>query len=705
MNDDEPDDESWREALIGNEEEDAEAQAELEAMADVVQPQIGSMADVAPIFGPDGQMSKLPGFKERPGQLKMTKAVADIMNRGGAILIDAPTGIGKSVAYLVPAIRYATLPPTSADVDARAGYDEDGAPKRSARTVIVATANIALQEQVVRKDLPFLRSVLPWSFTFAIAKGISNYFCMRNYAEATGLTAEPMLGYDAVQLEKLKAWSRSTKHGDLSEFEEELTPRVRLNVTTTSQECGGKKCEYAGACFARKAREEFRNADIVVTNYHLLLADMKAENRILPYHRAVVLDEFHQLSEIARDTFGGRVSSGTFVQAARRSLPKDSDTRRDIESAAGEFFDALRLFNDAAKNDGLLDEDNVEELVEPLEALKRAVQQARGEIKDRLDADGDALTERDRLKISSAGETLIEALGHLTAAMTPSSDRNVVYFIEADEERNAKRIALCSRLVDPSEMLRRHLWKREGMHAVIGTSATLAAGPSDFEQAIADTGADDAYELEVKSPFDLASQARLVIPSKLPDPKKKDFNVQCAAIFCEVVKLAKGRTLGLFTSWQGARMAADRLRREWRDHEILLQGEAPRMQLIKRFREQVGSVLIGTSSLWEGVDVPGESLSCVVIDKLPFPHFKDPVMRRFEELDPRGFFMKQSVPRAQRAFRQGFGRLIRSETDRGVVVCLDRRIVEKGYGKKFIKAVAGVPLSRDINDVAKFLDS
>jgi ATP-dependent DNA helicase DinG len=704
--DPESDDESWRDEFAAQE---AEAIAELDDVLDATPVPVGSMSDVADIFAADGPFAlAFPGYQPRPSQVKMAKACADIANRGGVILIDAPTGVGKSVAYLVPAIRWATLPSAPHEGAQRYAQDTTSEDKEEAepsnpRAVVIATANIALQEQLVSKDLPALQRILPWRFTFAIAKGINNYFCQRNYAETQNPMSEPLLGFDAVQLERLKDWSKTTVKGDLSEFTEELTPRVRLNVTTNSQECSGKKCEYAGTCFARKARAEFRRADVVVTNYHLLLANVNADFHILPPYRGLVLDEFHQLSDIARDTFGGRASPGTFIQAGRRCLPRDSELREELANAVQLFFDELRHYVKTDNNDGMLDENDPIALTEPLSQLADVVRRVSEAITDRLQDETD-MTESERMKIGAAGNTLADAVTFLSAAMRASVDKNQVFFVDQQGEGATSKIALCSRIVDPSKRLRETIFERPDSHFVIGTSATLASGPDDFDQAIRDTGAVTAYELEVKSPFDLAKQALLVVPEKLPNPAKFDeFTEQCAALFVQAVKLAGGRTLGLFTSWRGATAAAARLRREWRDHEILLQGEAPRMQLIKRFREQVGSVLIGTASLWEGVDVPGEALSCVVMDKLPFPHIKDPVMRRLEEIDPKGVFMKQSIPRATRAFRQGFGRLIRSETDRGVVVCLDRRLVEKGYGKKFLKAITGVPLSRNMGDIAKYL--
>jgi ATP-dependent DNA helicase DinG len=638
--------------------------------------------DVSTVFSATGPLAKLVGdrYEVRDGQVAMSEAIARTFDAGGRLFVEAPTGTGKSVAYLVPAIQQAA--------------------KSNTRTIVV-TANIALQEQLIAKDLPMLQRALPEvKFTFALAKGIGNYLCLDRWQDAV---AESLVtgGGDDQSWRELQDWSGTTATGDLSELTTELPPRVKLAVTTTADDCVGKTCKFYGECYAMAARRKIQQAQIVVTNYHLFFADLAIKSTgedtsgILPAYSLVVLDEAHQAADISRDFFGWRLTMG-MVRWATRMLPhKDQDA---VVGVAESFFRAVgrgpgpkgeRVKMRIVK-DGEVDGEQLANL------LYGAAAKLEAKTANELVSDAKA-------KLTKCADRARVLASQLEQLKSLSRRDNNVYFAEAPT--NAKGYwSIGMKAIDVSQILGPALFESVTIRAIVATSATLTVS-GKFDFVMDQLGAnDDADELSVPSPFDHAGAAILVVPRDLPDPKHSLFAERVAEVVEETIRVARGRTLALFTSYRVLETTYDYLRRQRCPYSILKQGDMPRTKLIDAFRSDVSSVLLGTDSFWEGIDVQGEALSAVVIDRLPFDHPSDPVFEAICERDPKGWFMKYAVPRSIIEFRQGFGRLIRSRTDRGVIVVCDCRIVEKPYGAKYIRSLpAGVQMYRNLDAAAKLL--
>jgi len=622
------------------------------------------------ILGPAGPLAQaFHGYRPREGQLAMARAVADAIASETDLVCEAPTGTGKSVAYGVPVAKFVA--------------------EQRGRAVIV-TANIALQEQLVERDLPMLARVLPWRFTFALLKGRSNYVCQyRADAERQRLTLA-----DDPEVRVLLAWADGSETGDRSELDYEPDGRAWAAVSATSEQCIGEACPFAETCFSEQARAAADGADIVVTNYHLLFAHLGVRAKtgldlVLPEHDVVVLDEAHKAADIAREFLGFRVSHG-----AMRALGRDAHalgctrSARELERASDQMFSAL---GDFARSRGY----HVRlRTVPPVESrtLRAALVALKTTLADIANDNRQSAEARAQAgKLAARAET---SLGNVERALS-CSDPNLV--VSIDEDRDTRGV-LVARLLEVGDVLAKELF--EPRRSVIVTSATLTTGARDFAFIKGELGCADAREIDVPSPFDYGRAALLVVPRGIPDPQSMGYVDAVADAFAGVVEHAEGRTLGLFTSYRSLNAAYDRL--EDCPFTVLRQKDAPRSKLVERFREDVSSVLLGAESFWAGVDVPGESLSCVVIDRLPFPHPEDPIIDALSAREPQAWG-KYCLPRAIIAFKQGFGRLIRSVDDRGVVVVMDPRIVDKGYGAAFVRSLPSMPKTREIGHIRRFL--
>lgn len=643
------------------------------------------------VFGSGGLLAqRFEGYRPRAGQIALARAIESGIAGGENVLAEAPTGTGKSVAYLVPASFHGAM--------------SNPARSEPRRRALVVTANIALQEQLIKKDLPMLAEILPWKFSFALAKGRNNYLCLNALDESQAEAAlfRPIHSVDeARQWKDIEAWSRLTATGDVSELPFEPLVKLRSKFTISSEDCPGKTCSRYGDCFAEKAKRGFWDADVIVTNYHMLFAHLTVVAAsdgaagVLPPFDVVMLDEAHKLADIARDFLGFRLTAGGMRWATRLLAPKtgtviDLFLKTEVANLAAKFFAALRMHRRSDDYQARLrDPDPVpsRELVSALTLAGKRMVEA---------SESGALGGDERDKIRRAAERCFTLGATVRSAMELKDADSTVYFIEEEGERTA----LCSKPISVAAALKLRLF-HAGYRSVLMTSATLTTS-GNFDYVVGETGADDSNELVVESPFDWKSHALLVVPARMPPPNEKAYAEACSKAVAQVVELARGRTLGLFTSYRVLKMAAEELRATW-PGRVLVQGEAPRMSLISSFRSDVDSVLLGTESFWAGIDIPGESLSCVVIDRLPFATPDDPVLDAIGERDRKAFFNHQ-IPRAVIALRQGAGRLIRSAADRGVVVILDPRIVTKGYGKTFVKSLPAMKLSRELADVRRFLD-
>jgi ATP-dependent DNA helicase DinG len=629
------------------------------------------------VFGSQGALArKFSGYQPREGQIAMARAVDRAISSSGHLLVEAPTGTGKSISYAVPAIHHA---------------------QQLGAAAIIVTANIALQEQLVRKDLPLLCEVLPEHFRYALLKGKSNYLCLEKYYNGTPGTVD----LDDIEMnERIAAWAEETENGDMSELPFTPSPKLWSRYSVSSEECLGKDCEFYNNCHSQNAREQAAIAEVVVTNYHLFFADMHVREMtegmvsLLPDYAIAILDEGHKAVEIARDFFGFRITEGMLRSVA--SL-LDYNEKLMLEVAFSEFFVALGMYKRNPKYKSRIREKDCVPFAKLDAALDAATQNYAAMLGALLaDYQSLSITERKRVRKLAARYTRAKELREEIAAVMSLDvgENDSVYFIEDDNGR----IALCSKPVHVAEMLRDRLFNVTSSVSV--TSATLAARGS-FEYIAKDLGAEAAQTLIAPSPFSWHDQALLITPQDLPEPSDPKFVLEAARKFAQTIELARGRTLGLFTSYKGLNAAHERAVRT--GYRILRQGDMPRTQLIEEFKRDVNSVLLGVESFWAGVDVPGESLSCVFIDKLPFTTPDDPVMDALTERN-KDWFMKYSVPRAIISFKQGFGRLIRTTTDKGVVVLCDRRVTTKFYGKHFIDSLPQVQRSSNIDDVRRFLD-
>jgi ATP-dependent DNA helicase DinG len=626
------------------------------------------------VLGPNGILARrFQGYTPRHGQIELSRAVDRAIAGDAHLMAEAPTGTGKSVAYLVPAIQHAV---------------------KHDKRVLVVTGNIALQEQLVGKDLPLLAEVLPWKFTYALLKGRQNYLCPSRLHEQM---AEPYLDvpgepFDSDIYQTILAWAETTETGDKSELPFESPAPLWRRFSIASEDCKGSDCRFRDGCFAAKAKARAEQAMVVIANYHLLLLhlhlrEITGRDLILPPFDIAICDEGHKMADIAREFFGFSITLGSIRWAARLLREHGCHTLADdVEMKGEDFFEELA---DYARS-----EDYFRRLRDPSPVpwqdlhgcLRRVVRAYQAALEKAPDADT-------RAEITRAIARAMSLAVQLEAAMS-LADKGSVYYIEP---RASGQVALVSKVVDVSERLRKLFF--EATPSVIVTSATLTTGGS-FEHAKRELGVRDARELVVESPFDFEKQALLIVPEGLPSPQEPVFVDAVADVVARIVDLAEGRTLGLFTSYRNMNAAYERL--AGCGYRVLRQGDAPRTQLIEAFRKDVRSVLLGTESFWAGVDVPGESLSCVIIDRLPFPPPDDPVLDAVSERDP-DWFQDFSLPRAIIAFKQGFGRLIRSQLDRGVVVVLDERLVTKRYGKKFIRSLPYTLKSRRLAHVRHFL--
>ncbi|MBD8878978.1 ATP-dependent DNA helicase [Rhodanobacter sp. 7MK24] len=630
--------------------------------------------DAAALLGPDGPFAReLPNFAPRAVQQAMAEAVAQAIAGRETLIAEAGTGTGKTYAYLVPALR-------------------------SGERVIVSTGTKALQDQLYFRDLPKVVSVLGLRLKTALLKGRANYLCLYRLDQ----TVREGASFDkpqAAQLATIRAWSARTRRGDrmeLAEVPEEspLWPRV----TSTPENCLGVECPFYDDCHVFKARREAQEADLVVVNHHLLFADLALKQEgfgeILPGAAAFILDEAHQVPELAGQFFSQSVSARQLGDLAQDSLRECSG----VTGAIGLLLEPVEALQEALRKLRLA--------MEPLGLRGTfAALEGSGEVHDGLREVGDLLSTLADLLASQAERSRGFANAYERAAMLAerlerileqASDRDVRWY-----ELFPRGFALHATPLDLAAPLRAMRERSEA--AWVFTSATLSVA-GRFEHFARQLGLDEPQALLLESPFDYAKQALCYMPQGLPDPAARDYTERVLDVVLPVLQASNGRAFLLFTSHRALRRAAELLaeRVPW---PLFVQGTAPRHQLLEDFRHSGHGVLLGAASFWEGVDVAGDALSVVVIDKLPFAAPDDPVLvARLEALEQQGInpFMGWQVPAAAIALKQGAGRLIRSVTDRGVLVLCDPRLATKGYGKLFLASLPPMPRTRELVDAEAF---
>ncbi len=680
------------------------------------------------IFSQDGLLSRsLASFEVRPCQKEMAECIHDAFEKDQIALIEAGTGTGKSLAYLVPAVLWAL--------------------KHQEKTVI-ATHTIALQEQLLLKDIPFLLKTMDVEIKACLVKGMSNYLCVRKMRE---LQEQPLLFSvdETKEVEAIEQWSEKTEDGSRSDAPFPVSASVWEKVGAEAESCNHVQCPHYKHCFFFKARKEAADAQLLIVNHHLLLADIEKRRRnpgqesILPPHHRLVIDEAHNLEEIALESFAQRFDRIAFLRllgklhsdahpersrlmGLRKELASFSTARplllqkleteipalrrtchadmEEVFSQIAHFFEENIHKKKEAKyriTDSIVENAYWKNTVVPglfsfAEQVERLSLALKGVLSDFEEFKGTPIYEKSSqhlLEMQSIALRLEQAAEFLKQFTHETKGKKHVRWYESYGTNSV----LVDAPLDISQFLNEHLFS--SLRTSVLCSATMATARS-FQFIKSRLGL-SALEEKLKeeiydSPFNYADRSLFLVPTDLPLPSSPEFLAECIKTLSHTVEISRGSAFLLFTSYEMLQNCYRALSETSLAHRFpfLKQGDLPRHLLLEQFKKREGSVLFATDSFWEGVDVPGEALRCVVIAKLPFSVPSDPLYEAYaqsleeEGLDP---FMDYSVPQAVIKFKQGFGRLMRKNDDRGCVVCLDHRIVKKNYGKQFLKSLPPCP--------------
>jgi ATP-dependent DNA helicase DinG len=630
------------------------------------------------IFGVGGMLEKRhSAYEFRRSQLEMAKVVDEAFAKHQHAVIEAGTGTGKTLAYLIPAIR-------------------------SGRKVVVSTATKSLQEQLFQKDVPFLQKNFAPDLKVGLMKGRSNFLCRAKVHQMDGQPA--LKGLDEVDwFAQIRDWEKLTETGDRSELtflpdDSELWNRIDAR----SDLCTGQKCPEFQTCFITAMHQRAHEADLIIVNHHLFFADLAIRHddfgSILPEYSAVVFDEAHDIEDVASEYFGREVSSYQFEELARdteamlRMLEIDASVLRKylvrMRERSRHFFESFGEREGRYPFEPAERHSFVERNRQAYDELSSAVKRVESELA--------ALSPKPEAVITLARRAA--ELRRELNFLLESNEKTHVYWYE----RRGRGVFLAATPIDVSEILRERLF--EQFDTVVLTSATLAVG-ARFDYLKQRLGVLPSAEVILPHEFNFSEQALLYIPRTLPDVRHATFTDSAAREITKLLGISEGRAFCLFTSYAQMKEVYERVAAQV-GFPLLLQGTAPRSTLLDRFRSTPNAVLFATASFWQGVDVPGAQLSCVIIDKLPFAVPSDPIVaarvRALQE-DGRNAFAEYQVPEAVLALKQGFGRLIRSRSDRGILAILDNRILRMQYGKIFLESLPEYSTTHDLAEVARFM--
>lgn len=632
------------------------------------------------IFDVGGLLQKShPAYEFRRSQLEMARIVDDAFANKRQVVIEAGTGTGKTLAYLIPAIR-------------------------SGRRVVVSTATKSLQEQLFQKDVPFLQRHFAPNLKVALMKGRSNFLCRAKVHQMDGQAV--LKGIDEVDwFSQIRDWEKLTETGDRSELtflpdDSDLWNRIDAR----SDLCTGQKCPEFNSCFITAMHQRAHEADLIIVNHHLFFADLAIRDNdfgsILPEYSAVVFDEAHEIEDVASEYFGREVSSYQFEELARdteamlRLLQVEASVLRKylarMRERSRHFFESFSEREGRYPFDLPARRSFLERSREPYEDLAASVK--------RVEAELAALSPKPEEAVAlarRAGELRREL-----EFLLESEEKTYVYWYE----RRGRGVFLAATPIDVSEILRERLF--EQFDTVVLTSATLAVG-GRFDYLKQRLGVLPSSETVLPHEFNFKDQALLYIPRSLPDVRNPGFSQSAADEIAKLLEISQGRAFCLFTSYAQMKDIYERVSALVK-FPLLIQGTAPRSTLLDRFRSTPNAVLFATATFWQGVDVPGAQLSCVIIDKLPFAVPSDPIVaarvRALQE-DGRNAFAEYQVPEAVLALKQGFGRLIRSKSDRGILAILDNRIQRMHYGRIFLESLPEYSTTHDLAEVARFIEN
>ncbi|MFC4993182.1 ATP-dependent DNA helicase [Rubritalea tangerina] len=635
-------------------------------------------------------LSKSPDFAYRSQQQEMAVEVAKALEESRVLTVEAGTGVGKSLAYLIPAVKFALA---------------------SGRKAVLSTHTINLQEQLTGKDIPIVRKLLGEDFDAVLLKGRQNYVCPLRLRIAMDSKGDLFTSSEVEELKEIWEWAEGTKDGTLSELDFRPSPKVWSQVCSEAHICTPRTCGTRGNCFYQKARRRVEKADVVVVNHTLFfsLLDSVMEERderdkgYIFANDFVIFDEAHTLEDIAANQLGLRMSqSGLRFDVSRLYNPRNKkgllkqlrsgegiQAAEDLLERAQDFFDELAesiQFGQYSKESRVREADIVDNtLAEPLRKLWNIIENEA----EKLDKESAT-----RKELMDGARRLREMHGTLRLFLD-QTDEESVYWVEKGG-RDGDVLSLRSAPINVADRLREVMFGK-GRTCVL-TSATLSAGEEDMSYFRRRVGAEHAKAVQIGSPFDYQKQMEVYVMQAMPDPGTDKYEASLVHWIERVLKYTEGKAFVLFTSYKVMRNVADAMEdyfdeMGWR---LLVQGDGtPRHKMVEIFRNDVHSVLFGTDSFWAGVDVPGEALSNVIVTRLPFSVPDHPVVQsKIEAIEAEGgnAFMDYSVPEAVIKLRQGVGRLIRSEKDKGVVVILDNRVVTKRYGKTFLKALPDAPV-------------
>lgn len=647
------------------------------------------------VFGRDGVIAQFhENYEYREGQVRMADAIAHSFLDKKHLIVEAGTGTGKTLAYLIPAINESI---------------------RTKKRIIISTGTKTLQEQLMEKDIPFLQKVFPKKFTAAYMKGRSNYACLYRIHKSHDQPVLDGIG-DVEYFREVVEWSRDTNTGDRAELTflpENLSFWPRMNAK--AETCLGQKCPDYEPCFITRMRSSADKADIVIVNHHLFFADLNVRGnqfgKVLPDYGAVIFDEAHLIEDIAADYFGFQVSNyriDELVHDAGSLQISDAIFNTAIMKASARIADLSEQFwsrfSQARGQEGrfplppdAFSTHTVDgERPTPLAEIYQALDEALGRLEADVDVFSEKLPEADSV-VKRVRQTRFD-LGFIVK----QADRNFVYWLE----RRGRGTYLQASPVDVSSLLQEKLFDK--VDTCILTSATLSAnGSFNFIRDRLGLAPGKTNSLEAPSSFDYENQALLYLPKSMPDPRSPEFTQMAAAEIVKILHSTNGRAFVLCTS-NSSMTALFELVSSRVAYPCLLQGTMSKTGLTDKFRSTQNAVLFATSSFWQGVDVRGEQLSCVIIDKLPFAVPTDPLVQaRSKFIDENGgrSFFDYSVPQAIISLKQGIGRLIRSRTDRGVIAILDPRLRTKGYGRDFLASLPRMRITADLADVKSALAS